>query len=124
MTLSHRNNTSAPLLPHIPRYHQHDGSGADCIVGWDTNGEDTDTSIARGTIIDGYDADVEDNEDTDTDASQFSIPRYTSMEHDDGYDADVEDSGSVSMPRLGDGYNVESNDGYDADDEDNTTDSL
>jgi hypothetical protein len=46
------------------------------------------------------------------------------MEHDDGYDADVEDSGSVSMPRLGDGYNVESNDGYDADDEDNTTDSL
>jgi hypothetical protein len=70
----------------------------------------TDTSENSSGVEGDVDYDTN-GDDTDTDASQFSIPRSTSIERDDGYDADVEDSGNIYN-------NIESDDGYDADDED------
>ncbi|KAF8339361.1 hypothetical protein F5887DRAFT_1077398 [Amanita rubescens] len=92
-TLSHINNLSAPHVPQnimspdtTDTYEN--SSGVEGDVDYDTNGDDT-----------------------DTDASQFSIPRCTSIGRNDVYDADIDDSGSVY-------HNLESDDGYDADDED------
>ncbi|KAF8325950.1 hypothetical protein F5887DRAFT_1084929 [Amanita rubescens] len=98
--LLHAENASAPHLPHntdIVRF----SNKKSADVERDNDGCDTDT-------------------DTNSDASQFSTPYCTTIEHDEGYDADAEDSDSVYTPRSGDRHsNLESDDGYDADDEDN-----